>query len=219
MTEQPIGVMTVNSSSSPPRETVVQIITNDETSYDNDHVKVDEYCAPKKKKRSTNILKVALKLLRQRSRKPNVTNVPAAIDVGSKGMWNRLVGAMRPLHLQSDESTTIPSLPTSTDPHPPPPLFPSSPSVDNFEDVNSSSSSSVDGMSRYASVDNLQALDQNDEEEEERNNDKFYANMDGEDEMIDAKAEMFIAQFYEQIKLQRSESDVRYNEMIKRSIG
>lgn len=74
---------------------------------------------------------------------------------------------------------------------------------------------------RYASAANLQDLDQNDGEDEEINNDKVSSNVDGEDEdeMIDAKAEMFIAQFYEQMKLQRSESDIRYNEMIKRSIG
>lgn len=145
MTEQAVGVMTVNSSS---YETVLQI-TNDDTNYDH-NVKVEHECEPKKKKKkSTNILKVALMLLRQRSRKPNVVvNNSAIVDhVGSKGMWNRLVGAMRPLHLQSDESTTVPSLPAAST-EPPLPRLPSSPSLDNFEDVNSSSSS-VDGMSRF----------------------------------------------------------------------
>lgn len=144
--EQPIGVMTVSSSET---ELGFPLQTNDDKNNNNQNVRVDESVEKnkKKKKKSVNILKVALMLLRRRSRKSN--NNPA-LDVASKGMWNRLVGAMRPLHLQSDHAPptlqVVPSLPATTEPAPP--LLHSSPSVDSFEDV-SSSSSSVDSMSRY----------------------------------------------------------------------
>ncbi|XP_038906029.1 uncharacterized protein LOC120091932 [Benincasa hispida] len=217
MAEQPISVMTVNSSSSSSETELpnLPLQINDDKS--NNNVKVDDsfITKKKKKKKSINILKVALMLLRRRSGKSK----NPAVDVASKGMWNRLIGAMRPLHLQRDDQSppiqVVPSLPTT---EPAPPLLHPSPSVDSFEDVNSSSSS-VDGMSsRYASAINLHELDQNDQDDENENSGKVYANMKGEDEMIDVKAEMFIAQFYVQMRLQRSDSDICYNEMIKKSI-
>ncbi|CAK9322284.1 unnamed protein product [Citrullus colocynthis] len=184
--------MTVSSSET---ELGFPLQTNDDKNNNNQNVRVDESVEKnkkkKKKKKSVNILKVALMLLRRRSRKSN--NNPA-LDVASKGMWNRFVGAMRPLHLQSDHAPptlqVVPSLSATTKPAPP--LLHSSPSVDSFEDV-SSSSSSVDSMSRYASAVNLQDMDKNDEEE---SNDEVFDNTNDEDEMIDAKAEMYIAQFY-----------------------
>ncbi|XP_022998628.1 uncharacterized protein LOC111493213 [Cucurbita maxima] len=166
-----------------------------------------------KKNKSLNILRVALMLLRRRSSKPNA----ASVEVASKGMWNRLVASIRPLHVQSNHSPQhpqpiiVPSFPDAT--------LRTSPSIDCFEDVKSSSASSVDGMSRYASAINLQELDQNNEDDNDNDN-EAEPKMDEDenaDDMIDAKAEMFIAQFYEQIR--RSNSDVRYREMIKRSIG
>ena len=75
--------------------------------------------------------------------------------------------------------------------------------VEYFEDLHSptyqsgasSSSSSEDGMSCYASAVNLQELNKDNDEDDEYE--------DGGDEMIDAKAEEFIAQFYQQMKLQQ----------------
>ncbi|XP_022949039.1 GATA zinc finger domain-containing protein 8-like [Cucurbita moschata] len=170
----------------------------------------------KKKNKSLNILRVALMLLRRRSSKPNA----ASVEVASKGMWNRLVASIRPLHVQSNHSPQhpqpiiVPSMPDAT-------TLRASPSIDCFEDVKSSSASSVDGMSRYASAINLQELDQNNDDDDDNNDNDNQAEPkidedENADDMIDAKAEMFIAQFYEQMR--RSNSDVRYLEMIKRSI-
>ncbi|XP_022155315.1 uncharacterized protein LOC111022447 [Momordica charantia] len=164
-----------------------------------------------KKKRNVNILKVVLMLVCRSPAKSNATNV------APKGMWKRLIDSMRPLHLQSNQSPeqTL-SLPSTA---PKSPLH-NSPSVENFEDVLSPSfspnivelsPSSIDNMSRYASAVNLQELD------EDNNNGK--ANVNDGDEMIDAKAEVFIAQFYEQMRLQRSNSVLQYDQMIERSIG
>ena len=71
---------------------------------------------------------------------------------------------------------------------------------------------SEDGMtSRYASAVNLQELDRTDED-----NDAAIVNAN-----IDAKAEEFIAQFYQQMRLQRLDRldsiDLRYNDTIRRS--
>lgn len=61
-------------------------------------------------------------------------------------------------------------------------------------------------MSQYASANNLQELygenNINDDDEEEEDPDQAFDAMGGDD-MIDAKAEIFIAQFYEQMRLQK----------------
>lgn len=85
----------------------------------------------------------------------------------------------------------------------PPPMSPHGPYSPCF------SSSSGDSMSRYASAQNLQELDR--EGGGGNDDDCDY----GGDEMIDAKAEVFIAQFYEQMRLQRLDSINRYNQMMK----
>lgn len=54
-------------------------------------------------------------------------------------------------------------------------------------------------MSRYASAEDLQALDTSEDNEEE-------ASSNGEPNVIDMKAEEFIAMFYKQMKLQQSDS-------------
>jgi len=81
----------------------------------------------------------------------------------------------------------------------------------------SSSSCSEVSASRYASAVNLQELDRI--EDNDDGDDEAYADCGG-DEMIDSKADEFIAQFYEQIRLQRMNSvDRRYHDMNQRSIG
>lgn len=144
------------------------------------------------------LLKVALFMIRRRSGKSK------SADVASKGLWKSLVGSMRPLHLQTNASPP-PSIEGASERYDDVMLPPASPgsSVSSF-------STDQDGMSsRYASAVNLQELDQEYEEV-----------LIVDDELIDAKAEEFIAQFYEQMRLQRVDSmDRRFDEMNKRSIG
>ncbi|KAH7516999.1 hypothetical protein FEM48_Zijuj09G0015500 [Ziziphus jujuba var. spinosa] len=173
-------------------------------------------------------LRVALFMIRRRSGQSK------SVDVASKGMWRRLVGSMRPLHLQSNAS--------------PPPSIKDEPKTtsmsERYDDVmlppespgsSISSMSSEDGMSsRYASAVNLQELDKD-------SGSRYGSTVNlkdlakdhcagilapgdeilvVDDELIDAKAEEFIAQFYKQMRLQRLDSiDRRFEEMNKRSIG
>ncbi|PIA61171.1 hypothetical protein AQUCO_00300592v1 [Aquilegia coerulea] len=160
-----------------------------------------------KKHGALHLVKVVLYMLkRRRSAKK------AQIDVASKGLWKKLVGAMRPLHTQQ--------LPRSKSPSPPPSIELGNGSP-NFQDIsqdwnNLASPSTSDGSkSRYASALDLQALDKSDDGEsiEVVIEEGFFE--DGGDEMIDARAEEFIANFYAQMKLQRLESMDRYNQMIR----
>lgn len=151
------------------------------------------------------LIKVALYMLRRKSGKSKSIHV----DVASKGMWKNVVGSMRPLHLQSNQSPP-PSIEALPMPKPVIELVdevftpPMSPSVAN--EASSSSASSEDSMSRYASAVNLQELDRCNDSDGE---DDGYGGYDG-DEMIDAKAEEFIARFYEQMRLQT----LRYNRKV-----
>ncbi|KAI3980684.1 hypothetical protein MKX01_025249 [Papaver californicum] len=168
----------------------------------------------KQKKRSRfQMLKVALFMIRGQS---NKKSKPVHVDVASKGIWKKLVGAMRPLHHQglfnqnsppplitgsSDDATILPDVVVIDDNSPPhdgvfsPPIL--SPQV-YHPDTPSSSSSVADSMSRYASAQDLQELDKNGESN--NGDDEYFF---GGDEYIDAKAEEFIAQFYEQMRLQQ----------------
>ncbi|KAG7025579.1 hypothetical protein SDJN02_12076, partial [Cucurbita argyrosperma subsp. argyrosperma] len=144
------------------------------------------------------IFKVALFMLRRRSNKSKAT-----VDTGSdKSVWRRLVGSMRPLHVQGNESPpmslpplkskkNLEELPTTWS------LSPSSPSS-SLSFTRTSRSSSF-GTSKYASAINLQELDGRNDDDNDKN---VIEDNNGGDEMIDAKAEEFIAQFYEQMRLQ-----------------
>lgn len=149
------------------------------------------------------------------------------LEVASKGIWKKVVGAMRPLHQIPNQNSPPPSidLPAGTPTNPKgidsfhsfhdelaPPMSPMSPQV-HPDTPSSSSSSSVDSMSRYASAQNLQELDRSEESNGcdiviEDDADYFY----GGDALIDAKADEFIAQFYEQMRLQQLDLLNRYNE-------
>lgn len=112
----------------------------------------------------------------------------------SKGEnWKKLVGSMRPLHLQDNQSPPSP-------PALPPPVKTTSLPVDFSDQLYSPSSSSVSTMSQYASANNLQEL-YNESDSEEEDPDQVFDAI-GADEMIDTKAENFIAQFYEQMRRQ-----------------
>ncbi|CAK9310151.1 unnamed protein product [Citrullus colocynthis] len=164
----------------------------------------------KKSGGAVQIFKVVLFMLRRRqSKKPKVS-----VDMGSeKGLWRRLLGSIRPLHIQGNKSPpTVARVDMSLAPSKPkkevfegalmplPSPSPSpSPSLSSSSFSRTSRSSSF-GTSQYASATNLQELDDN----IDGNNDKSAMEDDnGGDEMIDAKAEEFIAQFYEQMRRQR----------------
>lgn len=154
--------------------------------------------APKKKRSggAMHILQLAFFMLRRRHRsdgksKPTSFEGQAQAVASTKGTWKRLVGSIRPLHLQ-----------TTSNPTPPSSVHRSAPS-ERYEDVlpppmspaRTDDLSSEDGMtSRYTSAVNLQELDRTDED----NDNAAIVNAN-----IDAKAEEFIAQFYQQMRLQR----------------
>lgn len=182
--------------------------------------------AAKKRRGAVHMIKVAMYMIRRRSGKSKSVDVAA-----SGGIWNRLVGSMRPLHLQSQSSPTHATRMSTNEQNDDvksiqaPPMSPGSSSSSSSEDGMSSYASAanlqeLDGTeSRYASATNLRDLDPNSDDHETEYNQINY-DENGGDEMIDAKAEEFIAQFYEQMRLQRLNSmDRHYNEMIQRSIG
>uniref|UniRef100_A0A5B7B9H1 Uncharacterized protein n=1 Tax=Davidia involucrata TaxID=16924 RepID=A0A5B7B9H1_DAVIN len=208
--------------------TVVVAAATVPTAQDDRKPPLDGEKKKKKKKRSPfNLLKAALFMLGRKSKSVHV-------EVASKGMLNKLVGSMRPLHLQDNQSPPPP-------PPPPPPLIPGSPSptIEPYEDVfpppmsphSSSASSSADSMSRYASATNLQELeikaggryasamnlkelDKELEGESDDESDDHWIDDKAGDEMIDAKAEEFIAHFYTQMRIQHVESIHRHNKMM-----
>ncbi|XP_023004875.1 uncharacterized protein LOC111498054 [Cucurbita maxima] len=145
------------------------------------------------------IFKVALLMLRRRSNKSKAT-----VDTGSdKSVWRQLVGSMRPLHVQGNESPptislpplkpkkNLEELPTTCS------LSPSSPS--SLLSFTRTSRSSSFGTSKYASAINLQELEGRNDDDNDKN---VIEDDNGGDEMIDAKAEEFITQFYEQMRRQ-----------------
>ncbi|XP_022152757.1 uncharacterized protein LOC111020397 [Momordica charantia] len=150
------------------------------------------------------IFKVAFFMLRRRQSKKSKVSVDMGPD---KGMWRRLLGSMRPLHIHdNEESAPVATVESVT---------PSTKSKEDFEDAlpmalpspsplsssSPTSRSSSFNTSHYVSAANLQDLDDigNDDNDDQRS-----TRDDGEgDEMIDAKAEEFIAQFYEQMRRQR----------------
>ncbi|KAK7259249.1 hypothetical protein RIF29_24851 [Crotalaria pallida] len=196
------------------------------------------------------------------------SKVVTPVDDESKGnKWRKLVGSMRPFHLQSNESPPHQSEPNKIIPQI---SLPSSPSPittteDDGDEIVTTPTSNFVGEepyspssppeSRYASAVGLNELVPSDEENEkhtlnasasivglnelvvvESDNDKEdemteeeeiveeeYGENNGNnigDEMIDAKADEFIAQFYQQMRLQRFDVvDRRYYERSQRSLG
>lgn len=147
------------------------------------------------KKKPSKETKIESSSLKQQQQKEEVPS--------SKGEnWKTLVGSIRPLHVPDNNKS--PTISPST-------------TVENFEELLPGGSScsfpspsryevsSSCSMSQYASATNLQDLDvdNNSTTAEEKNEDpdEVFDAITG-DEMIDVKAELFIAQFYEQMKLQ-----------------
>ncbi|XP_057733974.1 uncharacterized protein LOC130949202 [Arachis stenosperma] len=169
-----------------------------------------------KKQRSRNIFKVALSKMRGRSEKPKAIQVD---DDGSKSnTWRKLVGSMRTLQMQDDAADYYSSAASS----PSNPNMVKSPSVDRFESFPNSPLSNFASSSRYSSAVGLDKLVENDEsltKEEDITKKHDDDHSDGDD-MIDAKAEEFIAEFYLQMKLQKfNKMDPHYRKISQRSLG
>ncbi|KAL6564139.1 hypothetical protein OROMI_015589 [Orobanche minor] len=161
----------------------------------------------KKKSGAFGIFKAALFMMRKRrgdksGAKPALAKQDStAANNTNNANWTKLVGSVRPLHLQE----------TSQSP-PPPPI-----AVSVAEKIRemippaspSAASTSSGTMSKYASAASLLDLDNSSDDEEEDPDEVFDA-LTG-DEMIDAKAEEFIAQFYKQIQLQRTARTHRHH--------
>ncbi|KAI5406254.1 uncharacterized protein LOC127083072 [Lathyrus oleraceus] len=169
-------------------------------------------------------LRVALHNMRGNSKKPNVVSA----DDESNNVWKKLVGSMRPLHLQSNQSPRLPSQSIGKKFDQMMALPPPSPSgsygafVDFSTDEEPFSPFSPSpASSRYASAVGLNELVPSDEENDRVGVIKAECNENGDgDEKIDSKAEDFIAQFYHQIRLQRLNSvDRDYEERSERSLG
>ncbi|ERN06614.1 hypothetical protein AMTRI_Chr01g135260 [Amborella trichopoda] len=160
---------------------------------------------------------VATFMLR-RARKSNGARMEASI-------WKSLVSAMLPGHHNLQHNLEAPK--TGIEPEPmPDKKLEHEPKVEcepePFHDVQAPPRAckekeydSDGGMSCYASVENLVELDKNGGEGKEGSEEIREESFDS----IDEKAEEFIAQFYEQMKLQRLDSMNRYFQMIQRSIG
>ena len=158
----------------------------------NDNIQIPPHGRQKKKRSFIQVLKVAIFTIRHRSSKSKAP--PVAID-SSTGTWGKIVSSVRPLHLQTTES-------------PPPATLNAQPHHDdNHAGMESSGSAlgspNLDECSNYASAIGLSDLLE--DEGEESNKEEMFCDDEG-DEMIDAKAEDFIAQFYEQMRMQRVDS-------------
>ncbi|XP_027367930.1 uncharacterized protein LOC113873804 [Abrus precatorius] len=171
----------------------------------------------KKGKGSKNIFKVALFMMRGRSRKSKVL---PAVNEESKSVWRKLVGSMRPLHLQSNESLQHNAITSQ-----PKEMITSSPSEngeDGFESSSEFGCSPSPSSSRYASAVGLNEM-VSEEESDQKEKEELEVVKDNDndgDDMIDAKAEEFIAQFYQQMRLQNLDIvDNHYREISMRSLG
>ncbi|KAG1326213.1 hypothetical protein COCNU_01G001470 [Cocos nucifera] len=154
------------------------------------------HAPPSKKRSGWSFFQAALFTVR-RHRQPDKkahihANAPDS-PAETHSIWRSFLCGMRPLHLQQLED--CPSLlpqprPVERELFHDTPLPPPSPGC------------SDDGMSRYASAEDLQALDKSkDGDEEEDATSESRAS-----HSIDMRAEEFITRFYEQMRLQRSDS-------------
>ncbi|KAL6505059.1 hypothetical protein OROGR_024876 [Orobanche gracilis] len=161
----------------------------------------------KKKSGAFGIFKVALFMMRKR-RGDKLGGKPVLAKQDStpanntnNANWTKLVGSVRPLHLQETSQS------------PPPQIAAAAISGEIREMIPpaspSAASTSSGTMSKYASAASLLDLDNSSDEEEEDPDEVFDA-LTG-DEMIDAKAEKFIAQFYKQIQLQKTARTHRHH--------
>lgn len=207
------------------------------------------------------VIRLALFMLRGRSKKKSL--IP--VDDKSTSIWRKIVGSIRPLHLQSNQSPPLfsqsnsqkfdqpvillPSSPPQSigggsvltdfpaeEPFSPSPMSPANSCYASAiglnelvqSDENSHYAASAIGLNelvqsdediRYASAIGLNKLVQSDEENDKNDLIIEECNENGDDK-IDDKADEFIAQFYQQMRLQRLNNvDRRYQERSQRSLG
>nr|GLL33053.1 uncharacterized protein LOC109182590 [Ipomoea trifida] len=157
-------------------------------------VHADESEKRKKKKRSSSFgfLRAASMIFRTKSIEKQQKKERVSDEDGKQGRnnWKNIVGSMRPLTLQQKSPAVSPS-PTVEDLQA---LVPQG----GLESPAPSYFSSSGSSSRYASAANLQELDSCDDVDDP---DEVFDAITGDD-MIDAKAEQFINQFYQQMRLQ-----------------
>ncbi|XP_031121871.1 uncharacterized protein LOC116024967 [Ipomoea triloba] len=158
-------------------------------------VHADESEKRKKKKRSSSFgfLRAASMIFRTKSIEKQQKKERVSDEDGKQGRsnnWKNIVGSMRPLTLQQKSPAVSPS-PTVEDLQA---LVPQG----GLESPAPSYVSSSGSSSRYASAANLQELDSCDDVDDP---DEVFDAITGDD-MIDAKAEQFINQFYQQMRLQ-----------------
>ncbi|CAL1398703.1 unnamed protein product [Linum trigynum] len=146
-------------------------------------------CIKKKKNKTTGVMQLiraALFMINNKSSKKSSSSNNSFVK------WKKLLGLVRPLQLESHQL--------------PPPSSPPA-----LRRIQASSAVVAQGdrevappspaaMSQYASANSLADLEE-EEEEEEEHGDCYYDGVEG-DEMIDSKAEEFIARFYHQMRLQ-----------------
>lgn len=150
--------------------------------------------------------KAAMFVLRHRTK-----GKQKAAQVTQQGDWKKLVGSMRPLHLQDNNNNnndntiycaTSPSVASQyASANDLKSLDHQYASANDLKSLDEPASSGT--MSQYASANDLQDLDQHDEEEDDP--DQAFDAI-GADDMIDAKAELFILQFYQQMRSQNIDS-------------
>ncbi|KAI4319383.1 hypothetical protein MLD38_032984 [Melastoma candidum] len=169
----------------------------------------------KKKRGGISLLRAAMHMLRRRP-SGKKSKEPMYAEVATAQMLNKVVGSMRLLHAQSDESPSsgvapvfaVSSFPSPTEQFEDVPQSPTSVTVPPSPDHSSTTSN---GTSRYASALNLRDLDTaGDEENKNKENGEDNG---GSDEMIDLKADEFIARFYQQMWIQNQNEKERLREL------
>ncbi|OIT02449.1 PREDICTED: uncharacterized protein LOC109227164 [Nicotiana attenuata] len=191
----------------------------------------DDVMRKKKKKKPGvfGLFKAAMFVLRHGTKgKQKAAQVAVS---STKGDWKKLVGSMRPLHLQDNNSRTPSQTAYDYCATASPSALSCSGTMSQYAsandlqalDVPAAAPSITDSMSQYASANDLQALEAStssgtmsqyasannlqelDDEEEEEDPDQVFDAI-GADDMIDAKAEEFILQFYQQMRRQNIDS-------------
>ncbi|XVF80645.1 hypothetical protein PTKIN_Ptkin15bG0090700 [Pterospermum kingtungense] len=165
-----------------------------------------------RKRGPMDVFKAALFVLRLKSSKSK-----SKANEVSKFSWKRLVGSMRPMHLQSNQSPTPAFEAKPTKPESitvgvgrrqqikEPITVPFSPMKDastRSPAFSISSDGSTSDLSQYESPNSSLHQEINDRKPCGEITEEEGYDEDGGDEMIDAKAEEFIAHFYEQMRLQ-----------------
>lgn len=153
----------------------------------------------KKKRGSFSLFQAAVSIMRGKKGEKQVRKIPrVSSEPVINGNWKNLVESVRPLHLNEIDQ----SPPSST--------IVRSESIEDFCTTPASPAPSSSGtMSQFASASSLQDLVDSDEEKDDP--DMVFDAITGDD-MIDAKAEEFIAQFYKQIQIQNTATNYHHRQ-------